>query len=105
VFSFLPVSGMGLVNPEGYIALSLFPHLSVLSPLSSSHPNSGAPSPAGKAALVTPALHYFARAHWSRCFAPHRVTFLPRLSDLAEEAECAVSQLRLPIFYSTTSQR
>jgi hypothetical protein len=23
---------MGLVNPEGYIALSLFPHLSVLSP-------------------------------------------------------------------------
>jgi hypothetical protein len=31
VFSFLPVSGMGLVNPEGYIALSLFPHLSVLS--------------------------------------------------------------------------
>ena len=30
VSSFLPVPRLGLVNPEGYIALSLFPHLSVV---------------------------------------------------------------------------
>jgi len=32
VFSFLPVLRHGSFNPEGYIALSLFPHLSVLAP-------------------------------------------------------------------------
>jgi 4-amino-4-deoxy-L-arabinose transferase-like glycosyltransferase len=30
VSSFLPVPRLGLVNPEGYIALSLFPHLSAI---------------------------------------------------------------------------
>ena len=28
--SFLPVPRLGLVNPEGYIAFSLFPHLSAI---------------------------------------------------------------------------
>jgi len=32
VFSFLPVLRHGSFNPEGYIAFSLFPHLSVLAP-------------------------------------------------------------------------
>jgi len=30
VSSFLPVLRLGLVNPEGYIAFSLFPHLSAI---------------------------------------------------------------------------
>ena len=30
VSSFLPVPRLGLVNPQGYIAFSLFPHLSVI---------------------------------------------------------------------------
>jgi hypothetical protein len=30
VSSFLPVPRLGLVNPEGYIAFSLFPHLSAI---------------------------------------------------------------------------
>ena len=32
VSSFLPVPRLGLVNPEGYIAFSLFPHLSAIPP-------------------------------------------------------------------------
>jgi len=32
VSSFLPVLRLGLVNPEGYIAFSLFPHLSAIPP-------------------------------------------------------------------------
>ena len=32
VFSFLPVSRLGLINLEGYIAFSLFPHLSAIPP-------------------------------------------------------------------------
>jgi hypothetical protein len=35
VSSFLPVPRLGLVNPEGYIALSLFPHLSAIPPVMS----------------------------------------------------------------------
>jgi hypothetical protein len=30
VSSFLPVPRLGLANPEGYIAFSLFPHLSAI---------------------------------------------------------------------------
>ena len=33
VSSFLPVLRLGLVNPEGYIAFSLFPHLSAIAHL------------------------------------------------------------------------
>jgi hypothetical protein len=32
VSSFLPVLRLGLVNPEGYIAFPLFPHLSDIPP-------------------------------------------------------------------------
>jgi hypothetical protein len=33
VSSFLPVPRLGLANPEGYIAFSLFPHLSAIPPV------------------------------------------------------------------------
>ncbi len=36
---------------------------------------------------VTAELHGSARAHWWRSFAPHRVSFLPRLSVWGEEDE------------------
>ena len=39
VSSFLPVPRLGLVNPEGYIAFSLFPHLSAISRLAMKKPN------------------------------------------------------------------
>jgi hypothetical protein len=39
VFSFLPVLRRGLINLEGYIAFSLFPHLSAIPPLTRGFPS------------------------------------------------------------------
>src|SRR5712692_2645987 len=47
VSSFLPVPRLGLVNPEGYIAFSLFPHLSDIPPVVCGKPQGRPRRPAG----------------------------------------------------------
>ena len=49
--------------------------------------NSAAPVLEDRLRSVTAELHGSARAHWWRSFAPHRVSFLPRLSVWDEEDE------------------
>jgi hypothetical protein len=44
VFSFLPVLRRGLINLEGYIAFSLFPHLSAIPPFAACDDPSAAES-------------------------------------------------------------